>query len=84
MEATKMAELLMSRGLPVINIIGSRHGIDGAVEITDRVHIQVSDMTGEANVVVISADGEEFDFYQSHDENDIDALISDINKACSE
>lgn len=60
MEATKMAETMINYGIPVINIVGSRYGIDGMVEVSELVHVQVSAVSDEVNVVVKSADGEEF------------------------
>jgi hypothetical protein len=78
MKASQVAKLLTDKGFPIIGILEPNALVDGMVEITANVHVQVPLKGSDLNVVWITADGE-YEFEDVRD--DFDDLLSDIQKA---
>jgi hypothetical protein len=78
MKSSQVAKLLAEKGFPIIGILEPNAQVDGMVEITANVHVQVPLKGTDLNVVWITADGE----YEFEDVRDnLDDLLSDIRKA---
>lgn len=82
MKASKIASDMKQAGLPVGIVAEGTHDVDGMVQVTALVHVQVPTCGSKINVVAQSADGEEFEFYPERNESDIDGIADDIRKAC--
>jgi hypothetical protein len=77
-KASQVAKLLADKGFPIIGILEPNALVDGMVEITANVHVQVPLQGSGLNVVWIRADGE-YEFEDVHD--DLNDVIADIRKA---
>lgn len=82
MKAAKIASHMKNNGLPVVAVAEGTHDVDGMVQVTALVHIQVPTYGSKINVVAQSADGEEFEFYPERSESDVAGIVADIRKAC--
>jgi hypothetical protein len=78
MKSSQVAKLLADKGFPIIGILEPNALVDGMVEITANVHVQVPLHGNGLNVVWITAEGE-YEFEDVHE--DMDDLLDDIRKA---
>lgn len=82
MNAARFARQLQQRGLTIKGSTEGDESVDGAVEVTALVHVQIPTFGCQVNVVVESADGTEFEFYPERAASDLDGILADVRKAC--
>lgn len=73
--ATALADLLIARGYPVIDVEVGDDAADGAVYLSSRVHIQVPSFGGAPGVVEITA-SDTFVFHPTR--TSLEALCADL------
>lgn len=82
MYAANIARSLKLSGLTIKSVEEGTHDVDGMVEVTALVHVQVPTYGSKINVVAESADDGSFEFYPEREASDIAGIVSDIRKAC--
>ncbi len=82
MNAAKIARSLKLHGLTIKSVEEGSRDVDGMVEVTALVHVQVPTYGSKINVVAESVDGQSFEFYPERKASDIAGIVADIRKAC--
>ena len=80
MKAAQVAEALKARGIQVQDVTEGEHVVDGCVQITEQVSVQVGFYEERISVTKV-LDGCFFKFYQERPVSDIDGIVADIRKA---
>lgn len=82
MNAAKIARNLKLQGLTIKSVQEGNHDVDGQVQVTELVHVQVPTFGTKLNVVAQSADGQSFEFFPERKPSDIAGIVADIRAAC--
>ena len=80
MTAAQVAEALVARGIQVQDVTEGDRVVDGCVQITEKVSVQVGFYEEIISVTKV-LDGFFFKFYQVRPVSDIDGIVADIRKA---
>ncbi len=79
MNAEKVAKALRAAGIPVIQVEQGDDCMDGAVHVTELVHVQVPTVGSYLNVVQEVDGGEAFKFYP--ETKSLVAIVADVRQA---